>query len=95
MFYNWQKQFFENGAVAIKSECIRPGTFLSMDDAIRLVKGYVRHYNEVRLHSAIGYVMPLDKMCGREKQIFADRDRKLEAARSRRQAVRAQLRQVV
>jgi hypothetical protein len=45
MFYDWQKQFFENGAVAIKSECIRPGTFLSMDDAIRLVKGYVRHYN--------------------------------------------------
>ena len=79
---------------SIKSECIRPGTPLSVDDAIRLVEGYVRHYNEVRLHSAIGYVTPLDKMCGRDKQIFADRDRKLEEARSRRQAVRAQQRQV-
>jgi putative transposase len=78
---------------SIKSECIRPGTPLSVDDAIRLVEGYVRHYNEVRLHSAIGYVTPLDKMCGRDKQIFADRDRKLEEARSRRQAVRAQQRQ--
>jgi putative transposase len=79
---------------SIKSECIRPGTPLSVDDAIRLVESYVRHYNEVRLHSAIGYVTPADKMCGREKQIFADRDRKLEEARSRRQAIRAQQRQV-
>jgi putative transposase len=79
---------------SIKSECIRPGTPLSLDDAIRLVEGYVRYYNEVRLHSAIGYVTPLDKMCGRDKQIFADRDHKLEAARSRRKAVRAQQRKV-
>ena len=79
---------------SIKSECIRPGTPLSVEDAIRLVEGYVRHYNEVRLHSAIGYVTPLAKMCGRDKQIFADRDRKLEAARSRRKEVRAQQRQV-
>jgi putative transposase len=79
---------------SIKSECIRPRTPLSVDDAIRLVEGYVRHYNEVRLHSAIGYITPLDKMCGRDKQIFADRDHKLEAARSRRKAVRAQQRQV-
>ena len=79
---------------SIKSECIRPGTPLSVEDAVRLIDGYVRHYNEVRLHSAIGYVTPADKMCGRDKQIFADRDRKLDEARSRRQAVRAQQRQV-
>ncbi len=79
---------------SIKSECIRPGTPLSVDDAIRLVEGYVRHYNGVRLHSAIGYVTPSDKMSGRDKQIFANRDRKLEEARTRRKAVRAQQRQV-
>jgi putative transposase len=78
----------------IKSECIRPGTPLSVEDAVGLIDGYVRHYNEVRLHSAIGYVTPADKMYGRDKQIFADRDRKLEEARTRRQAVRAQQRQV-
>jgi putative transposase len=33
---------------SIKSECIRPGTPLSVDDAIRLVGGYVRHYNWTR-----------------------------------------------
>jgi putative transposase len=79
---------------SIKSECIRPGSPLSEEDTIRLIDGYVRHYNEVRLHSAIGYVTPADKMAGRDKQIFADRDRKLDEARSRRQAMRAQQRQI-
>jgi hypothetical protein len=39
----------------------------------------VDHYNGVRLHSAIGYVTPLDKLQGREAEIFAQRDR--QAAR--------------
>ena len=39
----------------------------------------------VRLHSAIGYIAPLDKLEGRETQVFAERDRKLEAARKQRQ----------
>src|SRR5260370_14302719 len=33
---------------SLKSECIRPGVPLSLEDARRLVEGYVRHYNEVR-----------------------------------------------
>ena len=73
---------------SIKGECIRPGTPLSLDDARRLVAGYVEHYNEVRLHSAIGFVTPKDKLQGREKQIFAERDQKLESARERRKAGR-------
>ena len=69
----------------LKSECIRPGVPLSIEDACRLVGRYVEHYNGVRLHSAIGYVAPLAKLEGREAQIFAERDRKLEAARRQRQ----------
>jgi hypothetical protein len=46
------------------------------------------HYNEVRLHSAIGYVTPAAKLAGREREIFADRDRKLNAAPERRRAAR-------
>jgi transposase InsO family protein len=93
-YYPQSKGKIERWHRSMKPECIRPGTPLSVDDAIRLVEGYVRHYNEVRLHSAIGYITPLHKMCGRDKQIFTDRDHKLEAARSRRKAVRAQQRQV-
>jgi transposase InsO family protein len=70
---------------SLKSECLRPGTPLSLDDARRLVAGYVEHYNTVRLHSAIGYVTPQDMLKGRQQEIFRERDRKLEAARELRQ----------
>jgi transposase InsO family protein len=73
----------------LKSECIRPQTPLSLEDARRIVARYVEHYNTVRLHSAIGYVTPADKLAGKEKPIFAARDRKLEAAREQRRKRRA------
>jgi putative transposase len=69
---------------SLKSECIRPGTPLSVDDARRLVAGCVEHCNTVRLHSAIGYVTPQDMLEGRQQEIFRERDRKLEAARELR-----------
>jgi transposase InsO family protein len=68
----------------VKSECIRPGTPLCLEDARRIVADFVQRYNEVRLHSAIGYVTPLDKLLGRDQAIFAERDRKLETAREER-----------
>ncbi len=37
----------------------------------------------MRLHSAIGYIAPADKLAGREEEIFAARDRKLEAGAPR------------
>ena len=77
---------------SVKGECIRPGTPLSLEDAQRLVADYVTHYNTVRLHSAIGYVTPQDKLEGREAAIFAERDRKLQEARQRRRARRHALR---
>ena len=73
---------------SIKGECIRPGTPLSLEDAIRIVDRYVEHYNQVRLHSAIGYIAPADKLAGREAEIFAARDRKLAEARQRRKEQR-------
>jgi len=69
---------------SLKSECIRPMTPLSLDDARRLVERFVGHYNTLRLHSAIGYVTPADKLLGLEDVIHAERDRKLEEAREAR-----------
>jgi putative transposase len=80
---------------SLKAECIRPGVPLSLEDARRLVEGYVRHYNEVRLHSAIGYVTPAARMAGLDRAIFAERDRKLEAAREKRRIAREAARQAV
>jgi hypothetical protein len=72
----------------LKGDCIRVHVPLSLDDARRLVTDYVTHYNTVRLHSAIGYVTPKDKLDGRDQEIFAARDRKLAEARERRQQQR-------
>jgi len=69
---------------SIKSECIRSGVPLSLEDAIGLVEQYVTYYNEQRLHSAIGYVTPRDLLEGRRDRIHAERDRKLELARQQR-----------
>jgi transposase InsO family protein len=74
----------------LKSECIRPGTPLSLQDARRIVSRYVEHYNTVRLHSALGYVTPADRLAGKEKQIFQERDRKLIEARQRRERLRSE-----
>jgi transposase InsO family protein len=68
----------------MKSECIRPKTPVSLDDAIHIVTEFVDYYNSKRLHSSIGYITPLDKMNGKEQEIFSARDRKLEAARAAR-----------
>jgi len=69
---------------SLKGECIRPGTPRSLDDARRLVKGYVEHYNNVRLNRAIGYIAPKDMLSGHQEEIQSERDRKLEAAREQR-----------
>ena len=46
--------------------------------------GYVEHYNDARLNSAIGYITPKDMLAGRQQEIHAERDRKLEEARKQR-----------
>ena len=70
---------------SLKRECIRSLTPLTLEDARRLIQIYVDHYNRVRLHSAIGYVAPQDRLAGRQAEIHAARDRKLEEARRQRQ----------
>jgi transposase InsO family protein len=68
----------------LKVECIRPKMPLSLQDARRLVTEFVTHYNTERLHSAIGYIAPRDKLEGRGETIWTERRRKLAEARFRR-----------
>jgi len=72
----------------IKADGIRPNTPLSLEDARRIVERFVAHYNEIRLHSAIQYITPADKLAGRAEAILAARDTKLAAAREARKARR-------
>lgn len=87
-FYPQSNGKLERYHKTIKNECIRPKVALSLDEARNQIADYVRHYNEERLHSSIGYITPKDKMEGRDKQIFNERDQKLEAAREARKQKR-------
>ena len=70
------------------SECIRPAGLGSLGEAAKRIASYVDYYNTRHLHSALGYVTPIDKLAGLEKIIFAERDCKLEVARERRAIAR-------
>jgi putative transposase len=83
-FYPQSNGKIERWHKSLKTECIRPQTPLSLEDARRVVDQFVRCYNTERLHSAIGYVTPEDKLKGRETAIFAERKCKLANARQRR-----------
>ena len=61
-------------------------TPLSLEDARRLVAEFVTYYNTVRLHSAIAYVTPAEKLAGRAEAIWAARREKLATANARRRA---------
>lgn len=74
----------------LKEQAIRPKTPLNLEQARAVVGEFVDHYNHVRLHSAIGYVTPKDKLEGKAQAIWEARDRKLEAARERRRQKRAE-----
>ena len=88
-FYPQSNGKLERWHKSLKSEAIRPKTPLSLQDAQRVVGDYVTHYNTVRLNSAIGYLTPEDKLEGRAEVIFAERERKLQAARELRRQHRA------
>ena len=79
-FYPQSNGKIERWHKSLKQECIRPLT----------IQIYVDHYNTVRLHSAIGYVTPQDRLAGRQAEIHEARDRKLEEARKQRQLRRQQ-----
>lgn len=77
----------------IKIRAIRPGRPATLDQARELIASVVEHYNIIRLHSAIGYIAPADFLAGHGPAIWAERDRKLNAAREERRRRRAALHQ--
>ena len=66
---------------------------MTLEDARRAVGDFVTHYKTQRLHSAIGYVTPTDKLEGRAEAIHAERDGKLADAREVRRKRRLALRE--
>lgn len=72
----------------LKEQAIRPKTPLTLEDAKRITGDFIDYYNAQRLHSAIGYITPADRLVGRQDEIHSARDKKLETARERRRIAR-------
>jgi putative transposase len=68
----------------MKHDGIRPAAPRTRQEAERVIANFVEHYNNVRLHSAIGYVTPMDRLQGRQEAIWRNRDEKLARAREQR-----------
>ena len=83
-FYPQSNGKLERWHQSLKKECIRPQTPTSLEEARKVVEDFVHTYNHVRLHSAIGYLAPADKLAGRDPLIFQERKRKLAQARQQR-----------
>lgn len=71
-------------------EFLRTMYIAEYQDGQRLVEEFISYYNNERLHCAIGYVTPKDKLTGEHTKIFADRDAKLARAREIRRTRRTE-----
>jgi transposase InsO family protein len=87
-FYPQSNGKIERWHHSLKSEAVRLAGIRDYAHAQQVLAAYIGYYNNTRLNSAIGYIAPADKLAGREKEIFAERDRKLEEARARRAKAR-------
>lgn len=62
--------------------------------AVKAIARVIRWYNEVRLHSALGFLRPVDYYRGRPAELHEIRRRKLADARHHRKEKNLQLRQL-
>ena len=88
-YYPQSNGKIERWHATLKNEHFRAKSPQNLEEARKVVDDFVIHYNEVRLHSGLGYITPIDKLAGREKEICDSRDRKLEAARAKRLGARS------
>lgn len=90
-FYPQSNGKIERWHRELKEQCIRAQSISSLEEARTRTEAFVGEYNNERLHAALGYITPRDKLAGREAEIFASRDKKLAEARTRRAAARQAL----
>jgi transposase InsO family protein len=61
--------------------------------AVKVIGRLIRWYNEERLHSALGFLRPMDYYRGEPEELYSERRRKLSEARHRRKEKNMRLRQ--
>ncbi|MCH8914132.1 MAG: DDE-type integrase/transposase/recombinase [Planctomycetes bacterium] len=65
----------------------------NVTQAKRVIAGIIGSYNNVRLHSALSFLKPIDYYRGNPETLLAERRRKLQAARELRKQENIKLRQ--
>jgi transposase InsO family protein len=87
----------ENGVIERSNRTLREALegeqLTDLYQAREVLARIVRWYNEERLHSALGYLRPLDYYRGQPAELHEARRRKLAEARHRRREKNLQLRQ--
>lgn len=68
----------------IKQETIRKKQPQNIEEAKKTIAAYIDYYNNKRLHSAIDYITPADKLAGKAQEILLARELKLNQAREKR-----------
>ena len=77
----------------LKQTCIRPSQPRNLEEARASIASFIEDYNYQRLHSAIGYVTPYDKLLGLDTDLKVERIRKLTAAKEKRKCEWEKIRQ--
>ena len=73
----------------LNQECLIRSSFINFQDAQKQIARFVEYYNNVRLHSSLGYLTPKEYLDGNVKERYKERQRKLDQARERRKKERA------
>ena len=69
----------------LKSRCVRPKQPRDLEEAREFIGEFIEYYNYGRLHSAVGYVTPYDRLIGTDGELAVSRKNKLIMARQNRQ----------
>ncbi len=65
---------------SIGIECFHTNSFISIEDARKIIAKYIDYYNRIRLHSALFYLSPEDFLLGKQEERIAQREQKLQQA---------------
>jgi putative transposase len=62
----------------LNQECLIRSSFIKFQDAQSHIANFVERYNNVRLHSSLGYLTPKEYFDGNVKERYDERQRKLD-----------------
>lgn len=69
---------------SLEEECIRTTSMINLSDARKQIAEYVDHYNNIRLHSALFYLRPVDFLNSNIDNLLKARQDKLDKATEKR-----------